>query len=69
MIVDVPMPGASNQRHIGIPVKMGSTPGTIRSGAPHIGQDTAEVLTELGFDRAAIDHLEQSGAIAIGDDS
>jgi formyl-CoA transferase len=41
-------------RALGIPVKMSGTPGAIRRPAPLLGEHTAEVLREAGFDDAEI---------------
>jgi formyl-CoA transferase len=59
---------AINHNHVGVPVKLSATPGKVRRGAPEVGQDTVEVLTELGLDRNEITRLEETGAIAIGSD-
>ena len=49
----------------GPPVKFSSTPGAISRRAPHLGEHTHEVLTELGFDQAALEKLETAGVIKI----
>jgi len=36
----------------------------VQRPAPHPGQHTAEVLAEYGFDAAAIESLQSSGAVA-----
>jgi crotonobetainyl-CoA:carnitine CoA-transferase CaiB-like acyl-CoA transferase len=46
-----------------IPVFLSGTPGTIRSPAPILGQDTDEILVELGYDAAAIATLREAGAV------
>ncbi|MFB6960545.1 CaiB/BaiF CoA transferase family protein [Streptomyces sp. NPDC056309] len=48
---------------LGSPWHLGSVPELPGSGAPALGQHTAEVLTELGYGPAAIHELEQTGII------
>jgi crotonobetainyl-CoA:carnitine CoA-transferase CaiB-like acyl-CoA transferase len=48
-----------------VPVKLSGTPGSVRTGPPTLGQHTAAVLTELGYDAAAIDALHASGAVRL----
>jgi crotonobetainyl-CoA:carnitine CoA-transferase CaiB-like acyl-CoA transferase len=48
---------------IGVPIKLSATPGTIRRAPPTLGQDTAEVLREIGLNGDEIDKLRASGAI------
>ena len=45
------------------PVDLSETPGRFRQRAPTIGEHTAEILGELGYDRAAIEGLESRGVI------
>ena len=45
---------------LGNPIKMSQTPVTYRRPPPMVGQHTAEVLAELGFDEAA---LRDQGAL------
>jgi crotonobetainyl-CoA:carnitine CoA-transferase CaiB-like acyl-CoA transferase len=67
MIVETSNGAAINHKHVGVPVKMSGTPGSVVRGAPGVGQDTVDVLTELGLDSDEIAQLEESGAIATGD--
>jgi formyl-CoA transferase len=46
--------------------KFGRTPTRVRRGAPRAGEHTAEILTELGLDQAALDALAAARAIALG---
>ncbi|MGE0812199.1 MAG: CaiB/BaiF CoA transferase family protein [Vicinamibacterales bacterium] len=52
-------------RVTGVPVKLSDTPGGIRTGPPTLGQHTAAVLAECGYDPAAIQALAASGAVRI----
>jgi crotonobetainyl-CoA:carnitine CoA-transferase CaiB-like acyl-CoA transferase len=59
---DHPVEGQIN--NLGFPVKMSATPQQVRMPPPLLGQHNAELLSELGFDAAAIRELEQEGAFA-----
>ncbi|RUT34784.1 CoA transferase [Arsenicitalea aurantiaca] len=48
----------------GFPYKFSATPCAIRHGAPLVGQHSAEVLGELGYDEQRIDALMKAGVIA-----
>ena len=48
---------------IGSPVKLSETPPSVRTAPPMLGQHTDAVLTELGYDRAAIADLRATGVI------
>jgi crotonobetainyl-CoA:carnitine CoA-transferase CaiB-like acyl-CoA transferase len=45
------------------PVWLTRTPGAIRHRAPVLGEHTEEILTELGYDRAAIARLREKGVV------
>jgi formyl-CoA transferase len=48
----------------GIVPKLSATPGTVRSSAPHLGDDTDGVLQQMGLSTADISTLRQKGIIA-----
>jgi formyl-CoA transferase len=48
----------------GIVPKLLGTPGTVRSAAPRLGDDTDEVLQELGLSQEAIKALHKKGVVA-----
>ncbi|MGV2288004.1 CoA transferase [Trinickia sp. YCB016] len=48
----------------GVVPKLMSTPGSIRSSAPKLGDDTTDVLREMGLTDARIAELREKGAIA-----
>lgn len=48
---------------LGSPWHLGSVPELSGNGAPELGQHTAEVLTELGYDSEAIRTLEAAGVV------
>jgi crotonobetainyl-CoA:carnitine CoA-transferase CaiB-like acyl-CoA transferase len=63
LIQTIHHPEAGDIRVIGIPVKFGETPGTIRLAPPRIGEHTDEILSQLGYASAQIDTLRQEGII------
>lgn len=48
---------------MGVPVKMGSTPGSVRTPPPVLGEHNSTILGELGYDAAGIAALEQAKVI------
>ncbi len=73
MVVELDQPGAAAPvRAIGVPVKLSRTPGDHgRLPGPGLGEHTAEVLREAGYDEAEIAALLAGGAVAgpAGDDA
>ena len=47
----------------GIVPKLSETPGMVRSSAPHLGDDTSAVLSDLGFSAADIAALREKKVI------
>jgi crotonobetainyl-CoA:carnitine CoA-transferase CaiB-like acyl-CoA transferase len=45
------------------PVKLEKTPGTIRTGAPGLGEHSRDILQETGLTSAEIDALAADGVI------
>jgi Predicted acyl-CoA transferases/carnitine dehydratase len=66
MFVDVQHPIAGKTTLVGIPIKMGSTPGSIRAPAPTLGQHGHEILKGLGYSESDIRAMDESGAIKLG---
>ena len=63
MLVDTEHPGAAKPLVLaGTPVKMSETPGAVRKRAPLVGEHSAAVLAEFGFDVAEISTLCAAGA-------
>ena len=58
-------PAAGPLRYPGRPFIMNQSPWQLRRTAPLLGQHTAEVLAELGYDDAAIENLANSGIVAL----
>ena len=51
------------QGKVGQPVSLSRTPASIATPTPDAGDHNLEILTELGFDEAAIADLKAEGAI------
>jgi alpha-methylacyl-CoA racemase len=66
MIVELEQPGAERAvRQLGIPVKLGRTPGEHdRLPGPALGEHTEEVLLDAGYSLSEVAELLQSGAAA-----
>jgi crotonobetainyl-CoA:carnitine CoA-transferase CaiB-like acyl-CoA transferase len=70
MIVGVDYPGIADAiETVGVPVKLGETPGGIHRRAPMHGEHTAEVLKELGLSDEDILTLADKGAVRITDEA
>ena len=63
MTVAIDHPVLGPIRQVGVPFKLGTTPATIRTAPPLLGEHSAEILAELGYDPAAIDRLRADGVI------
>ena len=64
MIMEGDVPGVGTWKHVGNPLKIGQSRDEIlRIPPPHLGEHTEQVLTEAGFEQAAIDELRAAGAI------
>ena len=64
MVVEIEQPELGPVRLLGAPVKLSRTPADPTRPAPALGEDTAAVLGEAGFDEAEIAALLDSGALA-----
>lgn len=64
MLVELDHPTAGRIKHIGVPVKLSRTPGSIRRPAPTLGQHTDEILAEAGLTPAEIDDLRAERVVA-----
>ncbi len=45
---------------VGVLFRMSKTPGSLRTPAPKVGQDTRDILVELGYAESELDALEQA---------
>ena len=64
MVVELEQPGTDGVRQLGVPVKLGRTPGAVRAPGPALGEHTRDVLAALGYSDDEMDALEQAGAVA-----
>ena len=66
MVVEIDQPGAERPvRQLGIPVKLGRTPGDhARMPGPALGEHTEEVLRAAGYSEAEVAELLRTGAAA-----
>jgi len=63
--VEVDHPRAGKLTVTDIPFQMSKTPGAIRRPPPLIGEHGREILSELGYDAAAIEQLINAKTISI----
>jgi len=64
LLVESDFPGSPGPIRIAdTPLRLGETPGSVRSRAPRLGEHTDEVLSELGFSQADIRRLREAGAV------
>jgi alpha-methylacyl-CoA racemase len=65
MVAELAQPGAERPvRLLGVPVKLSRTPGDpARAPGPGLGEHTAEVLRDAGYDDEAIAQMTESGAV------
>jgi crotonobetainyl-CoA:carnitine CoA-transferase CaiB-like acyl-CoA transferase len=63
MFLEIEDPVVGRIRHVGIPFKLSLTPGGVTRVAPVSGQDSDEILLNLGYDQKTISKLEAEGII------
>ena len=63
MVVALDHPIAGTIRQLGVPIKLGDTPGAVRTPPPVLGQHTGAILGELGIADDEVAHLRADGAI------
>jgi alpha-methylacyl-CoA racemase len=64
MVVELEQPEIGPVRLLGLPIKMGRTPGRADRPAPAFGEHTDEVLREAGYSEDEIAAIKDSGAAA-----
>ncbi|MBT5264536.1 MAG: CoA transferase [Rhodospirillaceae bacterium] len=57
MVLEVEQPGYGPVRMTGFPVKLSDTPCRVRRPAPRLGEHTAEVMSEIGYDADRVARL------------
>jgi CoA:oxalate CoA-transferase len=63
MVIELDHPTLGKIKQVGIPFKMSDTQPEIRSMAPLTGQNTAEILAELGYSKADIKKMKDNGFV------
>ena len=63
MIVEMEHSQLGKMKMLGVPVKYSETPGEIRSPAPSLGENTREILRDIGYDDTQIENLAKAGVI------
>jgi crotonobetainyl-CoA:carnitine CoA-transferase CaiB-like acyl-CoA transferase len=63
MLVEVEHPALGVLRQAGIPIELSTTPGSIRTAPPLLGEHTDEILRGVGLDADAIRALRDSAVI------
>jgi formyl-CoA transferase len=63
MIVEMDHPTAGRVRALDAPIRLSGTPHRVRRVPPRLGEHTAEILAEHGYDPVAINDLLQAGVL------
>ncbi|MCE2463678.1 MAG: CoA transferase [Dehalococcoidia bacterium] len=58
-------PVAGKVRQISSPFRLSETPPKFRNFAPMLGENTLEVLEELGYDESSIERMEREGIVRV----
>lgn len=68
LVVEQDHPDHGRYKTTGIPVEMSETPPSVNRSPPRLGEHTAEVLSEVGYDDAEIEAMAASDGIQLSDD-
>ncbi|MFO7667805.1 MAG: CaiB/BaiF CoA-transferase family protein [Desulfobacterales bacterium] len=63
MVVEIKRKDGKMSKAIGIPVKLSETPGSVRTPPPCFGENTEEILRELGYNDERIREFGEKGVI------
>jgi len=63
--VDAPHTKVGDVRQLGSPMRFSGTPVQIKRAGPLLGEDTADVLGELGLGEAEITQLNERGVVGL----
>ncbi len=63
MLIEIEHPALGLLRQVGIPIEFESTPGSIRTPPPLLGEDTDMVLAEIGYSEPEIAALRDRGVV------
>lgn len=63
MTVEVEHPVLGTIRQVGLPYELSATPASIRTAPPLLGEQTDEILAELGYDVATVAALRAAGVV------
>lgn len=63
MIVEYTAKDGKKCKALGVPVKLSETPGSVRTPPPSFGENTEEILRELGYDNERIKEFGRKGVI------
>lgn len=63
MTVEVEHPVLGTIRQVGLPYELSATPASIRTAPPLLGEQTDEILAELGYDAASIAAMRAVGVV------
>lgn len=65
MILEVEHPSLGTVRQIGFPIKFSRAGGRVRSPSPFLGEHTAEIMQEIGFNADQIDALHRKQVVKV----
>jgi crotonobetainyl-CoA:carnitine CoA-transferase CaiB-like acyl-CoA transferase len=65
MIVETTHPRAGAVRMVGSPLRVDGSPARAAAAPPVLGQDTRQVLADLGADETIIDRLVAAGSVVV----
>jgi crotonobetainyl-CoA:carnitine CoA-transferase CaiB-like acyl-CoA transferase len=63
MVAEIQDSNGISRTALGIPIKLSSTPGSVRTGPVEFGESTRKILEELGYTKAEIDSFFEQGAV------